>query len=99
MRPVTFSVHPRLRGELILNISTMTKPTGSSPLTRGTHDMITAPLDVQRFIPAYAGNSAERWINCPASVGSSPLTRGTHVTLYADVTEIRFIPAYAGNSI
>ena len=50
-------VHPRLRGELDANIKTIFSVCGSSPLTRGTHDFITAFVLRVRFIPAYAGNS------------------------------------------
>ena len=52
------TVHPRLRGELVyLNVMAGV-PNGSSPLTRGTHDLSDAIAIFGRFIPAYAGNSS-----------------------------------------
>ena len=55
--PRDLTVHPRLRGELVyLNVMAGV-PNGSSPLTRGTHDLSDAIAIFGRFIPAYAGNS------------------------------------------
>ena len=51
------SVHPRLRGELILVLRPALIHIGSSPLTRGTLCMKVIHPDHSRFIPAYAGNS------------------------------------------
>ena len=55
------AVHPRLRGELIGLARRLRRRTGSSPLTRGTPDLIQHYEDHQRFIPAYAGNSLWRY--------------------------------------
>ena len=52
------SVHPRLRGELVISAYFSISSTGSSPLTRGTHIKRLCISRTQRFIPAYAGNSA-----------------------------------------
>ena len=54
------SVHPRLRGELNLQLRGLFDTLGSSPLTRGTHKEALQKLEVGRFIPAYAGNSEVR---------------------------------------
>ena len=54
------SVHPRLRGELILVLRPALIHIGSSPLTRGTLRGCYWQAPVQRFIPAYAGNSGNK---------------------------------------
>ena len=54
-----FSVHPRLRGELFLAVLLELDPFGSSPLTRGTPKKMRELQCEFRFIPAYAGNSAD----------------------------------------
>ena len=54
------SVHPRLRGELNLQLRGLFDTLGSSPLTRGTRAHRYVPIWISRFIPAYAGNSQEK---------------------------------------
>ena len=54
---IHFTVHPRLRGELISPSMRLNRPRGSSPLARGTHKYQFAGNTSQRFIPACAGNS------------------------------------------
>ena len=68
-----WSVHPRLRGELGMAAKIAAATAGSSPLTRGTHYLLTQHPRRARFIPAYAGNS---WFTVPLRMprGSSPLT-------------------------
>ena len=56
---MTLSVHPRLRGELNLQLRGLFDTHGSSPLTRGTLYIACILFAVCRFIPAYAGNSVE----------------------------------------
>ena len=51
------AVHPRLRGELNDGPDPVSNYTGSSPLTRGTPADDSFNPYVDRFIPAYAGNS------------------------------------------
>ena len=51
------AVHPRLRGELSLLLIKKIDRNGSSPLTRGTHQLRPRSKRNRRFIPAYAGNS------------------------------------------
>ena len=53
----TPSVHPRLRGELWQRRYLAVVLCGSSPLTRGTPDEKVDDTLLDRFIPAYAGNS------------------------------------------
>ena len=55
-----WSVHPRLRGELGMAAKIAAATAGSSPLTRGTHYLLTQHPRRARFIPAYAGNSKSR---------------------------------------
>ena len=55
--PIHYSVHPRLRGELPPKSSFGDMNIGSSPLTRGTPFSHRNICVLQRFIPAYAGNS------------------------------------------
>ena len=79
-RPVVSSsqtVHPRLRGEHCRAVPSERMSDGSSPLTRGT------PLgrprsDVRdRFIPAYAGNTAAASAR-PRAPTVHPRLRGEH---------------------
>ena len=71
--PVT--VHPRLRGELIIAHNTRTSAIGSSPLTRGTPRSRMTTIICLRFIPAYAGNSL--WTMCSWILSSvHPRLRG-----------------------
>ena len=58
------SVHPRLRGELNLQLRGLFDTLGSSPLTRGTQLIFIKRCSVSRFIPAYAGNSSVGGHNC-----------------------------------
>ena len=92
------AVHPRLRGELIDRDSIDVNDIGSSPLTRGTLWKRVRKRGINRFIPAYAGNSDLARCFGFNSTGSSPLTRGTLRSNRIAVAVRRFIPAYAGNS-
>ena len=51
-------VHPRLRGELFNIRRLESRSVGSSPLTRGTLNCDFLYFPLNRFIPAYAGNSS-----------------------------------------
>ena len=91
-------VHPRLRGELGSTRDKMTGSIGSSPLTRGTLAFDDASYSAARFIPAYAGNSAQgKARNLLRSV--HPRLRGELGNAAEAISSVvRFIPAYAGNS-
>ena len=52
-----YLVHPRLRGELSTATAETIMSDGSSPLTRGTQQILFMEFSRCRFIPAYAGNS------------------------------------------
>ena len=56
------TVHPRLRGELIMIRLSSLRRFGSSPLTRGTRYQLNQHRRKGRFIPAYAGNSLKQGI-------------------------------------
>ncbi|ESA73062.1 hypothetical protein HMPREF1592_04348, partial [Escherichia coli 907357] len=56
--PVT--VYPRWRGEHRAIASSMFTTFGLSPLARGTHDAAMSFSWASRFIPAGAGNTADR---------------------------------------
>ena len=54
---VSYTVHPRIRGERKLKSKDKEGTDGSSPHTRGTRRPKTPTVYRQRFIPAYAGNA------------------------------------------
>ena len=60
---------------------------GSSPLTRGTQDHIQSPLSAERFIPAYAGNSAEKAGNM-VSDAVHPRLRGELIKGSSNITNV-----------
>ena len=69
------SVHPRLRGELV-KIQALTNFTaGSSPLTRGTQFFRRSVCVIDRFIPAYAGNSRRQFVK-RLNISVHPRLRG-----------------------
>ena len=68
-KKLRITVHPRLRGELILNVHPDQKMDGSSPLARGTPLCPGSSITSNRFIPACAGNSVER----KASLAMAPV--------------------------
>ena len=51
------AVHPRVCGEHSAPCPSRSAPGGSSPRMRGTHEPLQFLRRVQRFIPAYAGNT------------------------------------------
>ena len=61
-----WTVHPCLRGELGSVAGLPWKTRGSSPLTRGTLLRISGRHALNRFIPAYAGNSPKSRVQAPA---------------------------------
>ncbi len=79
------AVHPRVRGEHLMCLGIPWCLLGSSPRTRGTrYSFLIAPVFC-RFIPAYAGNTA----NCPVSpvqITVHPRVRGEHISTQTPVT-------------
>ena len=76
-------VHPRLRGELSIWNKLNIAGSGSSPLTRGTQARYLKARRDRRFIPAYAGNSAEI-ISRNSNVPVHPRLRGELKELFGD---------------
>ena len=71
----THTAHPRSRGENEGEECTLTLATGSSPLTRGKHEVDRRALVAERLIPAHAGKT--RLGDCiGAYVRAHPRSRG-----------------------
>ena len=70
-------VHPRSRGEHCHVIELSPHRRGSSPLARGTPDLLDRPLLHVRFIPARAGNTAHGHAGDPCAP-VHPRSRGEH---------------------
>ena len=76
-RQDVWAVHPRRRGEHCpLSISPVSE-TGSSPQARGTQANLSQVRDIERFIPAGAGNTTGAW-QSPWLVSVHPRRRGEH---------------------
>ena len=71
------SVHPRMRGEHASVANLWTCPAGSSPHARGTLSRAGRGSTVRRFIPACAGNTADRRAACWGQL-VHPRMRGEH---------------------
>ncbi|SAI49272.1 Domain of uncharacterised function (DUF2825) [Bordetella ansorpii] len=71
------SVHPRIRGEHEYPSERTVRTVGSSPHTRGTRAGGCRPAAVDRFIPAYAGNT-RTWRLPRRSPPVHPRIRGEH---------------------
>ena len=92
-------VHPRIRGEHKNTRRSMPGSGGSSPHTRGTRFPTLSATRLERFIPAYAGNTS--WPR-PTSTSRPvhPRIRGEHGQRRGQACkQRRFIPAYAGNTV
>ena len=59
-RTMTTSAHPRSRGENASVPSSRRGMTGSSPLTRGKHDLTARKILRDRLIPAHAGKTGRQ---------------------------------------
>ena len=71
------TVHPRRRGEHVVQLRRDQRPTGSSPQARGTPPARLAQVAVSRFIPAGAGNTPTS--GAPTSdLPVHPRRRGEH---------------------
>ncbi len=82
------SVHPRWRGEHISRMVTFLSFIGSSPLARGTRPAHDAERRDRRFIPAGAGNTAQRY-RAQALDAVHPRWRGEHLSGKPAITCMR----------
>ena len=73
--PAEQTVHPRIRGERVVPHEHQASPAGSSPHTRGTHQIPCLAFLIRRFIPAYAGNARRNPDSAPG-VPVHPRIRG-----------------------
>ena len=71
-------VHPRSRGEHGLRRISSHGRAGSSPLARGTLEVVRVPVAGGRFIPARAGNTS-RWSRRRGRPPVHPRSRGEHI--------------------
>ena len=71
---------------------------GSSPLARGTLDLVGRLLVAAGLIPARAGNTVQVLQFIARTGGSSPLARGTLTGTLSIVLLEGLIPARAGNT-
>ncbi len=76
-RPWATEDHPRLRGDHSPPAITGSALSGSPPLTRGPHGMITAYRAIDRITPAYAGTTHVR-PKITETVQDHPRLRGDH---------------------
>ena len=91
-------VHPRLRGELLVNRLFISPNPGSSPLARGTRITHTSSNERNSVHPRLRGELYSVRKIVRTRIGSSPLARGTPNNLMMSRIKCRFIPACAGNS-
>ena len=90
--------HPRSRGENGVSKNTKAPRAGSSPLTRGKHDLRDRLSPESRLIPAHAGKTGVDFNEADVIGGSSPLTRGKHRRTILGGHDARLIPAHAGKT-
>ena len=76
LRVVLDRAHPRSRGENYATRRDLSRPTGSSPLTRGKLAAVNPTFATVRLIPAHAGKTPQNSRLPGTFAGSSPLTRG-----------------------
>ncbi len=76
-------VHPRVRGEHVLNAHRQLRQSGSSPRPRGTRSFGVDKPRVHRFIPASAGNTRSASATAPQSP-VHPRVRGEHFRIGRD---------------
>ena len=83
--------HPRSRGEHLTWNPTSTPCGGSSPLARGTSEIVPIPAHAGRLIPARAGNIVPIHLRL-TTMPAHPRSRGEHLLLLA------LAPLLAGSS-
>jgi len=74
-------VHPRARGEQVVELGAIFDQGGSSPRTRGTAAQHRDQDRQPRFIPAHAGNRCRGWV-IPHSNSVHPRARGEQLAGY-----------------
>ena len=70
--------HPRSRGEHVKAATYLTPMAGSSPLARGTFNLVVACIVRKRLIPARAGNILLNF-STHVTVPAHPRSRGEHI--------------------
>ena len=95
---ISSPVHPRLRGELCVNLTNCISNVRFIPAYAGNSSSAEIHLALGSVHPRLRGELFNSPYILNTRHGSSPLTRGTHIILMTFVKFNRFIPAYAGNS-
>ena len=90
-RTMTTSAHPRSRGENASVPSSRRGMTGSSPLTRGKHDLTARKILRDRLIPAHAGKTGRQTAH-QRNESAHPRSRGENLPIMVSV------PASGGSS-
>ena len=76
--------HPRSRGEHRSHQNRGCRPTGSSPLARGTRQCFPGISNATGLIPARAGNTAQS-DEMAEDAGAHPRSRGEHLSITAEI--------------
>ena len=96
--PVTYSAHPRSRGENLSDGHELACARGSSPLTRGKQRPRNARHEDARLIPAHAGKTSAR-VTRAFLPGAHLRSRGENVSFrFRREPLSRLIPAHAGKT-
>ena len=74
-------VHPRVGGEQLPYMGPVAIIAGSSPRGRGTDTLAVLPAGLHRFIPAWAGNSAETATAGATSSGNIATVVSPHIAI------------------
>ena len=93
-----FTVHPRLRGELLTAGVDVQHDRRFIPAYAGNSSLDVSTKAYNTVHPRLRGELLFYDLLPPYYSGSSPLTRGTQKAPHASEGSDRFIPAYAGNS-
>ena len=98
LRGCQAAAHPRSRGENYATRRDLSRPSGSSPLTRGKPDFLLQYQRKVRLIPAHAGKTPARHKE-GVSIAAHPRSRGENQDDSAPVDNVPWlIPAHAGKT-